>query len=84
MADKLCACGCGGVIVVKYHHKYTGVPDYIHGHNIKGVNNPMKFPETARKSGRSKIGKQRSDETRKKISVTKMGHEKSDETLTKW
>ena len=30
---KLCKCGCGQEIVEKYHHRYYGSPDYIHGHN---------------------------------------------------
>jgi hypothetical protein len=29
----LCKCGCGREIIIKPHHKYTGVPKYILGHN---------------------------------------------------
>lgn len=36
--EHLCACGCGGNIEVKKHHKYQGIPKYIVGHsrNKKG------------------------------------------------
>jgi len=36
----LCQCGCGGEIIIYPHHKYTGIPKYINGHNSK-TNNPM-------------------------------------------
>lgn len=29
----LCKCGCGKEIIIKRHHKWAGIPDYIHGHN---------------------------------------------------
>jgi len=32
----LCACGCGGEIIIKRHHKYYGIPKYIMGHHIIG------------------------------------------------
>ncbi len=34
----LCACGCGGKIEIKRHHKWKGfnIPNYITGHNNKG------------------------------------------------
>lgn len=28
----LCLCGCGNQIETKSHHKYYGIPKYIHGH----------------------------------------------------
>lgn len=31
--NRKCKCGCGGFIEVKRHHKYSGIPIYIHGHN---------------------------------------------------
>ena len=37
---KLCECGCGQEIVIKPHHKYTGIPRFIHCHHSKGKNNP--------------------------------------------
>jgi hypothetical protein len=30
--SKFCKCGCGNQIEWKEHHKYKGMPDYIHGH----------------------------------------------------
>ena len=36
MVEKLCKCGCGEAIEVKPHHKYTGIPDYIHNHHRRG------------------------------------------------
>lgn len=35
---KLCECGCGEKIVPKPHHKYTGTPNFIHGHGFRGKN----------------------------------------------
>lgn len=32
---RYCKCGCGGEIEEKLHHKYTGIPEYLHGHNTK-------------------------------------------------
>ena len=39
MTDFACACGCGGLILIQPHHKRTGVPKFILGHNSR-VNNP--------------------------------------------
>ena len=32
---KYCKCGCGRNIIVKFHHKYQGIPNYINGHATK-------------------------------------------------
>lgn len=31
--DRFCACGCNGRIRVYSHHKGSGIPNFIHGHN---------------------------------------------------
>lgn len=28
-----CKCKCKGKIKIQYHHKFSGIPEYIHGHN---------------------------------------------------
>lgn len=34
---KVCACGCGRSIIITPRHKRAGrIPDFIHGHNLKG------------------------------------------------
>lgn len=33
---KLCECGCGKEIIIKPHHRWSGIPRFIHGHNNKG------------------------------------------------
>lgn len=37
LGEIFCACGCGGRIEVKPHHKYHGVPKYIRGHNSRKI-----------------------------------------------
>jgi glutamate mutase epsilon subunit len=32
----LCKCGCGIEIIIKRHHKWAGVPNFVHGHNGRG------------------------------------------------
>lgn len=61
----LCACGCGGKIIVKPFHKYVGIPKYIHGHNTIGrhLSEELKL-----KIANSNRGKHRSEETKKKMS----------------
>ena len=53
-----CKCGCGKDIEIKRHHKYRGVPKYIHGHNWRGKE---RSPESIEKSRQAKIGKKRTD-----------------------
>ncbi len=33
---KLCKCGCGKEIIIKYHHRYYGTPSYVQGHQNIG------------------------------------------------
>ena len=58
---KLCACGCGD-------YAEPG-NDYIHGHHSCGDNNPMKNPETVRKSSIARTGGKRTDKTKSRLSV---------------
>ena len=52
--DRVCACGCGGRIKVKPHHKYCGIPRYINGH---GMRNRTRSKETREKIGTSCKGR---------------------------
>lgn len=54
----LCKCGCGEYIIIKRSHYWIGIPEYIHGHTMKGNNNPM-------------YGKNHTLDTRIKISCKK-------------
>lgn len=42
MAITLCKCGCGNAIPIKKHHKYTGNPLFLRGHNMVGVTRTAK------------------------------------------
>jgi len=47
----LCVCGCGERIVIKPHHKHSGIPKYILGHfkpKTFTVPKPSKVDETDR------------------------------------
>ena len=52
--NNVCKCGCGEEIIIKKHHRYVGVPDYIHGHYIRGKRNPMKRPNVVKKNMKGK------------------------------
>ena len=87
MVDKLCACGCGGVIVIKSWYKYTGIPDYINGHNRRGKiphNKGKKASEeTCKKISESLTGRKLSSEHKIAISEGNTGHEVSQESRDK-
>lgn len=57
---QFCKCGCGQEIIVKRHHRWRGIPDYIRGHSSR-VHNPM-------------AGTHPSEETRRKLSAAHLGH----------
>lgn len=87
MTQKLCACGCGGVIVIKPHHKYTGIPDYINGHNQrdKVPHNKGKHPseETLKKQSESHNGKKMLPQTRAALLKALTGRKVSESTRKK-
>jgi len=74
---KLCKCGCGQEIIIKPHHKYVGVPDYISGHNGRGCKKSDSFKK--KQSERMKVDnpmfieeiKQKATESRKGYSPSK-------------
>lgn len=77
---KLCKCGCGQEIIIKWWHKYRGIPDFIHGHNFYYAppmlgRKPSK--ETLRKLRESHLGK---PSPRKGASHTKEAREKMSES----
>jgi len=41
--DRFCKCGCGGRIKVRPHHSWSGIPNYIHGHNGNGIHDLSKY-----------------------------------------
>lgn len=40
--EHLCACGCDGKIEVKKYHKWVKIPEFIFGHQNRGLNSPSK------------------------------------------
>ena len=76
MIEKLCKCGCGQPIIIKRHHKWRGVPDFIHGHSsriINGMKGKKHKPETLKKYSKMRIGKPKSEEHKKKIGESQKG-----------
>ena len=63
--DRVCACGCGGRIEVKPHHKYVGIPGYLPGHHRRGIDC------TGKNNGM--YGKHQSEEAIQKIKDSKKG-----------
>lgn len=51
-----CRCGCGEEIKICSHHKWYGIPKFIHGHNTI-LNPPMKNYKTAKKNSDIRRGK---------------------------
>ena len=60
--NKVCACGCGGCIVIRKQHSFpsVGIPKFMPFHYFRGYKHPL-------------YGKARSEETCKKISLAKLG-----------
>jgi len=61
----LCACGCGGEIIIKPRHKYDGIPKYITGHWGRGKSFS---PERCENISKSLEGRHPSEKTKQKIS----------------
>jgi len=66
----ICACGCGEIIIIKYHHRYYGIPEYIRGHSNRNGNHPM-------------LGKRVTEETKEKNRNIHIGKHPSEITLQK-
>lgn len=82
-----CKCGCNQEIIIKSHHKYYGIPEYIKGH---GSFDKHPSEETRQKMKEVKIGennpnfhKPRSKEIKKKISNGERGKIISEEIKQK-
>lgn len=67
---KYCKCGCGKERIIKFHHKYSGIPKYVHGHN-NCVNGKRVFSqEVKNKISNTLMGHIVLEKTKKKISKT--------------
>jgi len=76
----ICKCGCGQKIIEQPHHRLYGIPNFIRGHNSKGVNNPFynkthteEFKEEQRQRYLGCKRKPRSKETKRKIGDANRG-----------
>jgi len=57
--DRVCACGCGGRIKVRSHHKYRDeFPEYVTGHALR---NRKQTREQKRKQSESQKGEKNSN-----------------------
>lgn len=83
METKFCKCGCGETITPKRHHRWAGIPDYVHGHNSR-IEHPMQgrkhSPKTLQKLSDSHMGLpsgakglKHSEKSRKQMSESHMG-----------
>ena len=71
---KSCRCGCNQEIPFRKSHKYDGIPDYINGHNARG----MKYTRTDKTKRRLSLvgnGRVASKETRKKEKTARESRE---------
>jgi 5-methylcytosine-specific restriction endonuclease McrA len=55
----LCKCGCGKEILYRGYYKYYGIPEYISGHNWKGIKRGI----------RSEISKEKQSQTRIRLHI---------------
>lgn len=80
--EHTCKCGCGNRLEIKRHHKYSGIPKFIKGHNCSGlVRGDMSDAHKSKISEAKKAtpvkyweGKSRSLETKDKISNKMLGN----------
>ena len=64
-AKKLCACGCGKVVITKIYHKFDSIPNYIRYHYNKTVEAKLK----KKKQWKDPDSKYNTEEYRKKIAM---------------
>lgn len=48
---KFCDCGCGKEIIIKWHHKYYGIPKFMVGHGKKSEQTILKRIATNKLKG---------------------------------
>jgi len=76
-AKVYCECSKHEEIIITKNHKYNGIPRYIRGHQLHGVNHPMygkhQSIESRIKIGEGNKNKIISEEVRKKISKGMIG-----------
>ncbi len=70
MIDKICKCGCEGIIEPQIHHRQFGMPNYIHGHHWR---NRKQSPEHIAKR-QVWLGRKHTEESKKKMSIANMGN----------
>jgi len=73
-----CLCGCNQKIIIKSHHKYVGIPKYLHGHNKTVMS----------KEGRQKISECSksqiwTDARKLKLRLANLGKKQSKKTIQK-
>lgn len=84
--NRVCACDCGGKIMVKPHHKYQGVPEYISGHNTRVTGSPAKRLEVRKVLSEQKLGDRnpaKRPEVRAKMSASQTGKKRSKKSVEK-
>jgi len=75
-SQKLCKCGCGQPIIIQNHHRWRGVPDFIHGHSSRiynGMRGKKHSKETLEKFSAMRKGVKFSEEHKRKLSESQKG-----------
>lgn len=65
---KLCKCGCGQEVILKRHHKWAGIPDFVHGHNSRGILVSQKTRKLLSEQKRGEKNPSKRPDVRRKLS----------------
>lgn len=82
-SDLKCNCGCGLDIPIKKHHKYSGIPKYIYGHNLKNMVKNKPSLETRKKISASNKGRLCWNKGKKGADSHMYGHKFSELSIEK-